>query len=632
MRASTQQQARVLAAQPTAQPAAPHSAADKPELGPLGPVVDRLSDALLQANRERHAANQRLELAQAVFQQVGEAILVSDRDGAVLAVNPAFTALTGYSAEQLLGRPTGTLELQSAAGLQQDNPSWQSVRLLRGADGRSIATRVKVAEVRDQDGAILGSVSTFIDLGPLKEAEARLRHQIDHDPLTGLPGLRLLQQALADELPRASRQGHRLALLVLGIDRIAAINEVYGQAGGDRLLVLLASRTRGCLDPRDRLYRIGNDALAIVVDDLRQAGDAIPRAARLLETLVLSCEIGGQAINGSVSIGIGVAPEDATEGPALIAAAQTARRRADELGGHNAQFFTPALGERTRRYIADETALRQAVAQRGFELHFQAQHDCASGALLGFEALARWHHPTLGLVSIGPYIEVAEESGLIHLIGEWALIEACHQAVRWPMIEGRALRVGVNVSARQIARGGLVDQVRNALKVSGLAPQRLEIELTESSLQTGSSVALTLHELKRLGATIALDDFGIGFSSLESLKKLPVDRLKIDRGFVANLLSDDGDAGIVQSMVWMARALGRKVIAEGVEDLHQLEWLRLRGCDEFQGYLAGRPVPARQVAGLIGCGHFLECADADGVDPALAPAMPVRLETAVGLG
>ena len=575
-------------------------------------LLQQANEALVQANHELSAGHERLRVAATVFESAHEAIIVSDRDGRVIAANPASIAMTGYAANALEGRATDLLHGDEGAGGHEsvfdaaardalhEGSAWEGERLLRRADGRRLPVAVKLAAVRDEHDELLFTVSTFSDLGPLKAAEARLRHLADHDPLTGLPGRRLMVEFLAGELPRAERRQSKLALLVVEPDRLAGINEVHGHDTGDALLRMLAARTRACLERDDRLYQIGREALGIVVCDLERPADVIPRAARLLEALAQRRTIRDIPIAMSVSIGIGVACDDATEPSSLIAAARTALRRASELGGNNAQFFTLALGEQSRNYVNSEAALRHALAEQHFLLHFQPQFDCASGILTGFEALTRWRHPELGLVSLGPYVEVAEESGLIHLIGEWALGEACRQASDWPEANGRALRVAVNVSPRQVLRGGLVEQAKAALRASGLVPERLELEITESSLQGGAGVVATLHELKSLGLELALDDFGVGYSSLASLRHLPVDRLKIDRSFIADVLTDEDNASIVQTILAIGRGLGRRVTAEGVEDRRQLDWLRRGGCNEYQGFLASAPMSGASVAAFIG--------------------------------
>ena len=358
-------------------------------------------------------------------------------------------------------------------------------------------------------------------------------------------------------------------------------------------------RARACLDPGDRLFHSGGDSFAVVSENLAREADAVPLATRLLAALGEHCRIAGQPLTATASIGIGLAPDGGADAATLLATAQAALRAAKLQGGNRAQFSTAELAEKSRAYAAREAALHVAVAQQWLELHYQPQFDCRSGALIGFEALARWYHPEHGLASIGPYIDVAETSGLIQPLGEWALAQACRDAAAWPTRDGRALQVAVNVSPRQLERADFVDQVRHALRRSGLPASRLELELTESSVHSQPVIAAVLAELAALGVGIALDDFGVGWSSLASLRRLPVKRVKIDRSFIEGIPVSRDDVRLVQAIVTLSHGLGQRVMAEGIETAAQWQSLAQLGCDEGQGFLLGAPLPGAEVAPWI---------------------------------
>jgi diguanylate cyclase (GGDEF)-like protein len=438
--------------------------------------------------------------------------------------------------------------------------------------------------------------TSFNDMvGKIAEREQRITQLAFNDALTGLPNRVMFQQQL-DHLLRASEgNGGLFALHCLDLDQFKVINDTLGHPAGDELLVAAGQRltlgARGLF-----VARLGGDEF-VVLQSVGEDRDAIDRLARsILEAIAEPLTIDGNELVPSTSIGIAIAPQDGGDGGTLLKSADLALYRAKEAGRGTFAFFERSLNERAQERRQIETDLRLAVERGEFELHYQPLFDLEQNRICSFEALLRWKHPARGLVLPAEFVPIAEDTGLIVPIGAWAVREACRQAVRWP----EDVRVAVNVSAVQFHRGGLQEIVLRALAASGLAPERLEIEITESIFLEGSDATLKLlHSLRALGIRIALDDFGTGYSSLSYLQSFPFDKLKIDRSFIQNLLTRDGASAIVGAITELARALGIETTAEGVEETAQLMELRAHGCSSVQGYLFAQPMTALDVDRLF---------------------------------
>ncbi|MDO8931974.1 MAG: EAL domain-containing protein, partial [Rhodocyclaceae bacterium] len=471
----------------------------------------------------------------------------------------------------------------------------------RRRDGQAIAFQVWAAPMHNAQGLASGIILTLADVTEQRRAEAHIRRLVGHDTLTGLPNRRQFQKQLQRTLNKVgSRDRAPLMVLQLGIDRFKNINKSLGHAGGDRLLQAVARRLAAALYETDLVARSGGDEFSILLRDTHHLRDGARVANKLLQHFAASFDIDGQELFVTASIGIAVHPHDGRKADELIHAADDAMDRAKRQGGNGCQFFTPDIDSDARRQLVLENGLRHALERDELFLEYQPQYDIESGHLAGVEALLRWQHPEMGVVSPGSFIPVAEGSGLIVPIGAWVLHAACRQLQAWDAAGLPPLRMAVNVSARQFFADGFKYEVKRALRASGIAPGRLELELTESLLVRSAAGAIeVLHGLKALGVRLSIDDFGTGYSSLSYLVDLPIDTLKIDQSFVRGLGENPSYGAIVAAIGELAHGLDLKVIAEGVETEAQLDFLRGVYCDEVQGFLLARPVSPDGVARLL---------------------------------
>lgn len=427
-------------------------------------------------------------------------------------------------------------------------------------------------------------------------AERRLAEIAQLDQLTGLPNRYLLQDFLTRSLARATRFGHSVALLLVDLDRFKPVNDIYGHHAGDRLLQAIATRLRSTVRASDLVARLGGDEFTVVLTDLEDPDAAVAQAERVLDAIRLPVELDGCEVEVGASIGIAVYPRDAADIEELLSSADAAMytAKAGKVGGIH--FYTGEMRQRQARRQALERSLRQAVAGNEFCLFYQPQIEVRSGRLVGFEALIRWRHPELGLISPAEFIHLTEETGLIGPIGEWVLKTACAQLAGWRRRGHRELSLAVNLSPRQMHETGLASLLARLLAEHGLPPGLLELEITESHLlQKPEEVRRMLAAFSQIGVRVSLDDFGTGFSSLNHLRAFPGASLKIDRSFIQGIEENGSDAAIVRSLIAMAHSLNLKVIAEGVERPAQLRMLTEYGCDYVQGFLLGEPAPAEEI-------------------------------------
>ena len=463
---------------------------------------------------------------------------------------------------------------------------------------------MRVYVVHDGQGRLVRRAGVIQDVTERKAQEARIEHLAYHDSLTGLPNRAMLMDRLGQALSQAQRLGQQVAVLFMDLDRFKLVNDSLGHPAGDQLLKEIARRLRATLRDNDTVARVGGDEFQVVVCNVAGSVDAARIAEKLMRSLGEPFMLEGQELQVTASLGVSLFPRDGASGELLLKYADTALYEAKGEGRNVYRFFSPEMNAQAHGRLRLENDLRRAVERHELELHYQPQLDLATGEVCAVEALVRWRHPVRGLVPPNAFIPMAEETGLVLGIGEWVLNEACRQVAQWQR-QGLAdnlspLRVAVNISARQLQRPGLDDAVRRALSLSGLPAACLELEITESSVMLDPLHARSvLESLRGLGVLLSIDDFGTGYSSLAYLKRLPLDRLKIDRSFIGGIPADSDDTAIVETIIVMTHKLGLRVIAEGVETLEQRLQLVRQGCDEMQGFLLAQPVPAHELPTLL---------------------------------
>ncbi|RZT05612.1 diguanylate cyclase (GGDEF) domain-containing protein [Duganella sp. CF402] len=426
-------------------------------------------------------------------------------------------------------------------------------------------------------------------------AERKLEYMAHTDHVTGLPNRHSTYARLAVDLERARAQGQQLALLLVDLDNFKVVNDTAGHAAGDELLTQVAAALLGAVRATDLLGRIGGDEFAIIAWPVADRAAALAMASQVTQALRRPFQLESGEFFATASVGLCLYPDDAHSMSELVSSADTALYHAKHGGRNRLAEFVPAMTVAAQRRAALERELRHAVDQQQLTLHYQPQFDCTSGALVGVETLLRWNHPEHGLVSPAEFIPIAEDSGLIVQLGSWVLHRACHEVMAWDQAGAPPLTLAVNMSARQLREPGFIDDVMRALALSGLPPERLELELTESVLMEDVAGAVAfMQAVRALGVGLSIDDFGTGYSSLAYLQSFPINQLKVDRSFV-QLLPHSGET-VIHAILALAHGFGLTVVAEGVEDQAQLDWLRAAGCEMAQGFLLGRPMPPQDFA------------------------------------
>jgi diguanylate cyclase (GGDEF)-like protein/PAS domain S-box-containing protein len=587
---------------------------DNERVGMLERLADNLSFALDNFQREaaRRAAEAALRESETRFRDfadaAGEYVWEADLEGRITYVSSRVQSVWGYSDQELIGHkpadfmPAGEIERVREWLAQNTRPDGSFRDLEHRVVTRSGETRwllMNAVRLHDEHGRPSGHRGTGRDVTDRKLAEARISYLATRDPLTELPNRVLFNDRLEQGIVAARRSGQSLALLFIDLDRFKTINDSLGHQVGDMLLKEVAARMLTCIRKGDTLSRLGGDEFVVTLEGLQQAEDAAQVAGKIIRTLARPMEIGSHTLTTSCSIGISIFPLDAEDDRTLMKNADTAMYHAKEKGRNNYQFFSPEMNVRAVERHTLETALRRAIERQEFVLYYQPQVDIRTGRVVGMEALLRWVHPERGLLAPNTFIAVAEESGLIETIGQWALRTACERAKAWQDAGYPPLKMAVNISPRQLLKPREFSRsITRVLNATGLDPQYLELEMTESLLlhNADENIAM-LRKLGKDGVRIAVDDFGTGYSSLSYLRQLPIDTLKIDRTFVRDIESDPEDVAIIQAVVAMGHSLELQVTAEGVESRGQLQALAKLGCDEYQGYLFSRPLPAVEIAG-----------------------------------
>ncbi len=556
---------------------------------------------------ERKQAQAQLLLTAQVFEASREGIVITDADNRLLSVNRAFTEITGYTQQEVAGRNPSLLNSGRQApafyaamwGTLQSQGHWQGEVWNRRKNGDLYPEWLSISIIRNAEGKITQHIGILSDLSSRKNDEEKIQFLSNYDPLTRLPNRALLHDRAQVALAAAQRVGAKLALMYIDLDRFKNINDSLGHAIGDRLLQELATRLSTQLHQDDTICRPGGDEFIVLLPNT-DAQDAAHVAQRALEIIAAPFAIDGQRLSLTGSIGIALFPDDGVDLAQLSQCADTALFRAKQKGRSNFQFFEPQMHERAKEVLRIENDLRQALENEELLLHYQAQVDAISLKIIGVEALVRWQHPEWGLVSPARFIPIAEESGQIRDIGNWVLYAAVQQNADWQAAGLPIVPVAINLSVAQFRDASLCDTVVDAMRVSGLDPAMVELELTESMAMDDSTFTVDMvARLHALGIALSIDDFGTGYSSLSYLKRFQIDKLKIDQSFIRDLHSDPGDAAIVTAIIGLAKGLGFKTIAEGVETQEQLDFLREHQCDEIQGYFYSKPVPAAEFARLL---------------------------------
>lgn len=547
-----------------------------------------------------HELHEKEQRWHTLFEQSSLGSAVMTPDGVLHNVNEALCRMLGYTRDELLSRNMKLVihaeELphkreQLKQMLTGEIEQYRGECRLLAQDGSVIWTHVSMSLVRDAAGQPLHFLPMFEDIGSRKAAEERINHLAYHDALTDLPNRQLAKDRLDHAIAYAAREKSGVGVLHLDLDHFKAINDSLGHPIGDALIQEVATKLKNCVRDTDTIARIGGDEFLIILANVIDPEIISSIAVKVQETLGSTFRIQGHELTTSVSIGITVYPDDGKDFDVLLKKADTALYKAKENGRNAYQFYTEQMNSEAVEYLKIRNGLRQGLINEEFLLHYQPQINLADGKVVGVEALIRWRHPEMGVLQPGRFIHIAEDSGLIVPIGDWALKHACQQAVAWRKAGLPPIVVAVNLSAVQFKRGDIEKSVIQALHESGHDPNYLELELTESILIDDTDRALeTLKRLKAMGMKLSIDDFGTGYSSLSYLKRFNVDKLKIDQSFIREMATDKNDAAIVQAIIQMARSLNLQVIAEGVEDERLVALLHGQQCHEAQGYHFARPM------------------------------------------
>lgn len=578
----------------------------KPIVDSTGKIV-RLSGTI-QDITEQKEMRDRLFQSATVFENTTEAVIVADAGGKIISANKAFTDITGYTEEEVIGKTTSLLK----SGKHNDEfykemwseiskiGSWQGEIWNKRKNGDIYPEWLNISVVKNLDGAITNYIGVFSDISVIKESQQKLDYLAHHDTLTGLPNRLLLSARMDQALAQARRNKSLLAVLFLDLDHFKNVNDSLGHYIGDMLIKEVASRIVNCVRKEDTVSRLGGDEFSIFIEEMHDSNFASDIASKIISALCEKYIIHGHEIFITCSIGISIFPNDGNDTATLLKNADSALYKAKEQGRNSYQYYTKELSVRAMERMVMENNLRHALERNELVVYYQPQVDMYSGEIVGMEALLRWKHPEIGLISPDNFIGLAEETGLIIPIGEWVLRTACKCAQSWIESGLPKIRMAVNLSSRQFNQKNLPEIIANILRETGLDSHLLEIELTERIvMEDAESSIKMIAELKKLNIQFSIDDFGTGYSSLSYLKRFPLERIKIDKSFVDNIVSNPEDAAIVQAIISMSHGLNLMTIAEGVETVEQLEFLRSRECDEVQGYYFSRPLPANEVEKLL---------------------------------
>ena len=569
---------------------------------------DTYLQAIVRDITERKLHDTQLSTLSSVMEQTADIIIVTDTAGKIEYVNPSFEKITGYSYLEAIDNTPGLI----ASGKHKPEfyrhlwntitagDSYSNIFINRRKDGSLFYEEQTITPIKDHAGKITHFVSTGKDISERIQVQERLQHMAHHDALTDLPNRNLFLDRLQQSLTRARWHDRLVAVMFLDLDRFKNINDTLGHTVGDQLLLQLSERLSNSVRDGDTIGRFGGDEFAILLDDINSDSHISLLAEKLLDTLKKPFKINKHELFVTASIGISIFPNDGEDSDTLLRNADVAMYRAKDLGKNNYQFYSDDLSARIFERMTLESHLRHALERNEFVLYYQPQIDTRTQKIMGVEALLRWKHPEFGLVTPNNIVPLMEETGLIEKVGHWALETACRQARKWHDAGWTYLHLSVNISSRQFNDPDFISLVHDIISTTGINPEYLELELTESMLIRNASATINaLNTLSSLGVRFAIDDFGTGYSSLSYLRRFPIDTIKIDRSFIHDVTDNPDDAAIASAIIVMGQNLSLNVIAEGVENQQQLEFLSSRNCHYLQGNLFSRPLPAEEFSTLL---------------------------------
>lgn len=573
---------------------------------PLGEITHFV--AVKEDITERRSTEEQLRMNAAVFETTNEGIMITSPDTRIISVNPAFTEITGFTAEEVVGKTPQVFQAKRQTEINykemwkilEQNHSWSGEIWNQRRDGTTYPQWLSIAAVRNSDGVLEQYVAVFSDMSQRKADEEKIRQQANYDALTELPNRIMLKRELQQVLTHCKEQKTACALLFIDLDRFKAVNDTLGHSVGDNMLQQVSQRLASVIRENDFLARFGGDEFVIVLQDIAEPEDAAHRAKRVIDALRPPFQLAGRTLYIGASVGISCYPSDAENGEAMLRHADMAMYLAKDSGRNQHQFFNTKMREHIRNQTDLEQSMRHAIAHEEFELFYQPIYSCEESKVTAAEALIRWHHPERGLISPAEFIPLAEETGLIQPIGLWVFKQACEQLKEWKDQGIDNLAVSVNVSSSQRHLGFNAQVAKEIIAKAGADPTKIIFEITETMFLESSNEAISwLNQLKELGAKLAIDDFGTGYSSLSYLKQFPIDKLKIDRAFIRDLPDNAEDASLVNAIAAMSKSLGLELIAEGVETIEQFKYLEQLNCQNIQGFLLSKPIPADELPSAI---------------------------------
>ncbi len=552
---------------------------------------------------DRKVKEKQLLQSAKVFENLIEGIIITDNQTHIIAVNPAFTKITGFEREEVLGKSTKILQsgehdkafYQRMWDSLDRSGEWQGEVWNKHKNGEIYPELLSISTIDDGEGKVVNYIAVFSDISKIKKTEEKLWFLAHHDPLTHLPNRLMLQERLEHVLEKMDREQSKVALLFIDLDRFKEINDSFGHPSGDLLLQTIAKRLSILMRREDTIARISGDEFVILIENVKQTQSLIQITKKILQEVSRPILLEKHEVTITASIGIAMGPVNGHDATTLLKNADTALYRAKASGRDNFEFFSQEMSESSFELLLLHNALRNAIKRNEFTLYYQPQVDIVSQEVLGTEALLRWDHPDLGAISPEEFIPIAEDMGLINAIGEWVLYQACTQMKQWVDAGIPLTHIAVNLSGKQLEDPKILPIVQQALIKTGLDAKFLELEITESTLINEKAYLSVLKTLKALGIRISIDDFGTGYSSLSRLKHLPIDKLKIDRSFIQNLINDTDNKAIIKTIIALARNLKLDIIAEGVETQEEADFLLSQGCHKIQGFLHSKPLTAREL-------------------------------------